>query len=160
MRGNYSDIIGRERPVHHSGDDFDIKHPKMRRQLRAKQFVPFDALAGFTEIVQEHQAVTVRPKELSEEERKDINKILLQIQEAFLFWKKRRKGSCQELSPVTVSVTFFLRNARQEEIHQDGVRGDFRTLEGDVMSFDTVSQVMRVNGTAVPFADICTLTIL
>ena len=48
MKPNYSDILGRERPVH-KNDDFDIRHPKMRRQLRAKQFAPFDALAGFQE---------------------------------------------------------------------------------------------------------------
>ena len=33
MKPNYSDILGRERPVH-KNDDFDIRHPKMRRQLR------------------------------------------------------------------------------------------------------------------------------
>lgn len=158
MNGNYNDIIDRERPVHR-GDAFEVRHPKMHRQLRAKQFAPFDALAGFTETVEEHQAVTVRPKELSQEERETINDRLLQIQEDFLAWKRGRKGIGQELLPVRASVTFFLRNARQEEIHRDGVRGDAETVEGNVTAFDAVSQTLRVNGVSIPFSAIYSLKV-
>ena len=153
MNPNYSDIIGRERPVH-KNDGFDIRHPKMRRQLRAKQFAPFDALAGFQETVEEHQAVTVRPKMLSEGEREGINETLLQIQERFLAWKRGRKRGMPEHAPVRVSVTFFKRDKRQETIHADGICGDIVRLDGDVTTFDAVSQALRVSGVLVPFSDI------
>lgn len=157
MSGNYSDIIGRERPVHCSGDDFDIKHPKMRRLLRAKQFAPFDALAGFTETVEERQTVTARPRELSEEEREIVNESLAQIQEGFLAWKRGRKGLGREVPPVRVSVTFFRRNARQEEIHGDGMRGGAETLEGEVTGIDSVSQTLQIAGVSIPFSAIYAL---
>ena len=153
MNPNYSDIIGRERPVH-KNDGFDIRHPKMRRQLRAKQFAPFDALAGFQETVEEHQTVTVRPKLLSEGERDGINETLLQIQERFLAWKRDRKRGVPENTPVRVSVTFFKRDRRQESIHADGIRGDTVRLVGNVTAFDAVSQVLRVSGVLIPFSDI------
>ena len=153
MKPNYSDIIGRERPTH-KNDDFDIRHPKMRRQLRAKQFAPFDALAGFQETVEEHQAVTVRPKLLSEGEREGINETLLQIQERFLAWKRDRKRGVQENTPVRVSVTFFRRDRRQESIHTDGIRGDTVRLVGNVTAFGAVSQVLRVSDVSISFSDI------
>ena len=153
MKPNYSDIIGRERPTH-KNDDFDIRHPKMRRQLRAKQFAPFDALEGFQETVEEHQAVTVRPKTLSEGKREGINETLLQIQERFLAWKRDRKRGVQENTPVRVSVTFFKRDKRQEAIHADGIRGDTVRLDGDVTAFDAVSQALRVSGVLILFSDI------
>ena len=153
MKPNYSDIIGRERPVH-KNDGFDIRHPKMRRQLRAKQFAPFDALAGFQETVEEHQTVTVRPILLSKGEREGINETLLQIQERFLAWKRDRKRGVPENTPVRVSVTFFKRDRRQESIHADGIRGDTVRLVGNVTAFDAVSQVLRVSNVLVPFSDI------
>ena len=159
MRRDYSDIIDRERPSHH-GDAFEARHPKMHRQLRAKQFAPFDALAGFTETVEEHQAVTVRPKELSQEERETINDGLLQIQEGYLAWKRSRKGIGRETPPVRASVTFFLRNTRQEEIHGDGVRGNTAAVQGEVTAFDAVSRMLRVECVTIPFSAIYALKVL
>ncbi|MCR5214182.1 MAG: hypothetical protein K6E10_07175 [Eubacterium sp.] len=48
----YQDIIDKERPQH-NGDDFDIRHPRMSREQRAKIFAPFAALKGFEEASQQ-----------------------------------------------------------------------------------------------------------
>ncbi len=48
----YKDIIDKERPVH-DGDEFDIKHPRMSREQRAKIFAPFAALKGYEEAIDE-----------------------------------------------------------------------------------------------------------
>ena len=42
--GRYDDIIGLERPV-------SLKHPPMPRPDRAKQFMPFAALRGFDDVI-------------------------------------------------------------------------------------------------------------
>lgn len=40
--------MGQHRPEHND-DDFSVRHPKMRRQDRAKIFAPFAALSGHRE---------------------------------------------------------------------------------------------------------------
>ncbi len=46
-------------------------YPKMDRENRAKQFMPFDALKGFREALAEKERLTASKRKLSEE-RKDI----------------------------------------------------------------------------------------
>ena len=55
----YDDIINKHRPVH-DGDYFSIKHPPMDRRQRAKLFMAFEALNGFSE---EIEKVKTRVKE-------------------------------------------------------------------------------------------------
>ena len=40
----------------------------MENNLRAKQFMPFDALKGYKEAIKEKQKIVVRKKELSDDE--------------------------------------------------------------------------------------------
>ena len=47
--------------------------PKMTPADRAKQFLPFDALKGFREALQEKERIIVPKKELSEEEREELD---------------------------------------------------------------------------------------
>ncbi len=44
----YNDIINKHRPIH-KNDYFSFKHPPMNRKQRAKLFMAFDALSGFSE---------------------------------------------------------------------------------------------------------------
>lgn len=44
----YNDIIDKHRPIH-NGDYFSFKHPPMKRSQRAKLFMAFDALSGFSD---------------------------------------------------------------------------------------------------------------
>lgn len=55
-------------------------HPKMERSARAKQFMPFDALRGFREALAERERITVLKKELSEEQKAELNSKLYQLQ--------------------------------------------------------------------------------
>lgn len=156
---DYSDIIYLERPVHR-GDTFSIRHPKMRLELRAKQFAPFDALAGFSETVEEYRSITERPKDLSDGEHSVINEKLIQIQDAFLAWKKGRKGIGPAVPPPRVWVSFFDRDHRQEELHGDGARGNTVTLTGEVTGIEPVEQVLQVAGRRIIFSEIYALRIL
>ena len=45
---NYLYMMTKERPVH-NGDYFSFKHPPMDRKQRAKLFMAFEALNGFSE---------------------------------------------------------------------------------------------------------------
>lgn len=47
--------------------------PKMNTADRAKQFLPFDALKGFREALQEKERIVVPKKELSEEEKEELD---------------------------------------------------------------------------------------
>lgn len=52
-------------------------HIKMDKANRAKQFMPFDALTGFRETLRERERIRVDKKELSEEQKEEINYKLL-----------------------------------------------------------------------------------
>ncbi len=64
--GPYDDILGLERPV--SG-----KHPPMPRPDRAKQFMPFAALRGFDDEIDDRGTLRTRRKVLSEDEREALD---------------------------------------------------------------------------------------
>ncbi len=51
-------------------------HPKMDRENRAKQFMPFDALKGFREALAEKERETDAKKELSEERKAELDRRL------------------------------------------------------------------------------------
>ena len=54
-------------------------HIKMDKANRAKQFIPFDALTGFREALREKERIRVDKKELSEEQKEEINYKLQQL---------------------------------------------------------------------------------
>ncbi|MBQ9580627.1 MAG: hypothetical protein IJR23_05580 [Lachnospiraceae bacterium] len=45
----YSEVLKRGKPTHEDFDSFIIEHPRMPLEKRAKIFLPFDALKGFSE---------------------------------------------------------------------------------------------------------------
>lgn len=51
----------------------------MDRENRAKQFMPFDALKGLREALAEKERILISKKELSEEEKGELNQRLRQI---------------------------------------------------------------------------------
>lgn len=55
-------------------------HPKMDQSNRAKQFMPFDALKGFQEALREKEKIIVPKRELSEEQKQELDYQLQQIQ--------------------------------------------------------------------------------
>lgn len=54
-------------------------YPKMDRSNRAKQFMPFDALKGFREALREKEKIVVAKRELSEEQKEELDYKLRQI---------------------------------------------------------------------------------
>ncbi len=68
----YDDIIGL---THH----VSAKHPQMPLSERAAQFSPFAALTGFDAAIKETARLTERKRELSEEEKEELDRSLNQI---------------------------------------------------------------------------------
>ncbi len=56
------------------------KRGKMDRADRAKQFMPFDGLKGFREALAEKERIIVQKRELSEEQKAELDLKLNQIQ--------------------------------------------------------------------------------
>ena len=54
-------------------------YPKMDRGNRAKQFMPFDALKGFREALREKERIIVPKRELSKEQKNELDYKLHQI---------------------------------------------------------------------------------
>lgn len=53
---------------------------KMDRGIRAKQFMPFDALKGFREAIAEKERIIVPKRDLSEEQKAQLERKIRQIQ--------------------------------------------------------------------------------
>ena len=52
---------------------------KMERAERAKQFMPFDALKGFREALEEKERIVVPKRELSEEQKEELDLKMRQV---------------------------------------------------------------------------------
>ena len=57
---------------------------KMTNKERAKIFMPFDALKGFREMLQNQEIIKVEKKELSEDKIKEIDLILSKLKKGML----------------------------------------------------------------------------
>lgn len=98
--------------------------PQMDRSNRAKQFMPFDALKGFREALQEKERILVPKRELSEEQREELDYQLRQI---------------RKMDMVTV------------EYFQDG---EYVQMTGIVTRIDETSRILKVVNTKIAFGDI------
>ncbi len=58
----------------------ESKRRKMDREIRAKQFMPFDALKGFREAVAEKERIIVPKRDLSEEQKEELERKIRLIQ--------------------------------------------------------------------------------
>ena len=101
---------------------------KMAQSDRAKQFMPFAALKGYTEALQEKERIFAPKAELAEEYQQELNRRLQQI----------KKGD-------TASVTYF---------H----RGEYLKRSGIVSQIDVVSKVLTIANTEVAFDAIYNLS--
>lgn len=103
------------------------KYEKMDRENRAKQFMPFDALKGLREALAEKERVLVSKKELSEEEKDDLNRRLRQI----------RKGD-------RVTVEYIQ-------------SGEYVMITGMVSCIQETSRLLELVNTRISFDDISKL---
>lgn len=102
---------------------------KMDREHRAKQFMPFDALKGLREALAEKERILVPKKELSEEQKDDLNRRLRLI----------RKGDI-------VTVEYF-----QNE--------EYVKITGMVSRIQESSGVLEIVNTRISFDDIIDLQV-
>ena len=96
-------------------------HPKMDRENRAKQFMPFDALKGFREALAEKEREIAEKRELSEERKAELDRRLHELQ----------KGD-------EVMVEYF----------QNGV---YVTQTGCVTRLDVSGRVLKLEEQEIPF---------
>ena len=101
----------------------------MDRAARAKQFMPFDALKGFREALEEKERIRVAKRELSEEEKEALDKILKKIQKRDV-----------------ILVEYF-----QE--------GEYTEKTGMVSGIDPMTRMLEVVHTRIPFDDITRLEV-
>lgn len=131
---DYHDIYGLSRPK--------SRHKKMDRLSRAAQFSPFAALSGYEDALKEKERITFQKREISEEEKENINSSLLLIQ------KDIREKT------ILVDILFFRKDdirLNGSEIHKKGV----------VKKIDAEERFLLLkDSTKIPFEDIYTLKIV
>lgn len=100
------------------------RHMKMNRVDRAKQFMPFDALKGFREALAAKERIIVPKRDLSEEQKEELDRKLQQI----------------VLNDI-ITVEYF-------------ADGEYIQVKGMVSRIDENSRVIKVVNTRIPFGDI------
>lgn len=101
-----------------------IKRGNMPREERAKQFMPFAALKGFHDLLQEKERIVVPRMELSEERKEELDLKLQQIQKNDI-----------------VAVVYFQ-------------KGEYVKVKGMVSRIDFSSRVLKIVNTKIAFENI------
>lgn len=104
-------------------------YPKMDKSNRAKQFMPFDALKGLREALLEMERIVVSKRELSEEQKDEIDKKLCRIQK-------------QDI----VMAEYFQ-------------NGEYVQVTGVVSNIDKTNRILEIENVRIPFDDISDLQI-
>ena len=97
---------------------------KMSREMRAKQFMPFAALKGYSEALRKKEKIIVPKRELCEEYEEELDRKLRQV---------RRNDM--------VTVVYFS-------------RGEYLKVTGVVTGIDPTAGIMKVVNTKIPLGDI------
>lgn len=111
----YDDIIHLPHPI-------SRRHPQMPISDRAAQFLPFAALTGYGDVIQETARTTDRKPELSEDEK------------AALEYKLRAALSFPGEKPV-ISITYFVSDERKSG-------GTFQTISGQIKKIEENRQTL------------------
>lgn len=144
----YKDVFLKGYPRHEKYDSFRLKHPSMDYGRRAKIFSPFDALKGFNEAVAAKEVLYEYKRELSDNEKEELNR-RLSILHTLTF-----NGRIARANRVKVSVTYYVPCADKENFAY-GYRGQYVTVTGTVWNVDTaVEKSILVDRTRIHFSDI------
>lgn len=100
---------------------------RMERADRAKQFMPFDALKGFREALLEKEKIIVPKRELSEEQKEELDRRLRQI----------------HINDM-ITVEYFQ-------------KGEYIQVTGMVSRIDAAGRILKVVNTKIMFEDISDL---
>lgn len=102
----------------------------MEQADRAKQFMPFDALKGFREVLAEKERIIVPKRELSEEQKAELNLKLNQIQKKDMIMVEYFQND--EYVQVTGMVSRLDKTSRILKIVNTKIEFDnISNLEGD-----------------------------
>ena len=150
----YLDVYRKGRPEHPRFDPFRIKHPAMDLNRRAKIFHPFDALKGFDEAISEKDILYTERRELSEEERIELDRRLRIL--------KKLAGSSRTVKQdrkVCVSITYYVPcSVRSSKAFGHG--GQYLRLSGICRYVDTDnSRTICIEDTIVRLEDVITIEI-
>ena len=99
----------------------------MSREDRAKQFMPFAALKGYSEALRKKERIIVPRRELSEEYGEELDRKLRQVQEGEM-----------------VSVVYYC-------------RGEYVRLTGKVAKIDKEARMIRIVNEKIAFDDLYAL---
>ena len=128
-RHQYDDML--ELPHHVSRN-----HPRMSEENRAAQFMPFAALTGYGDMIEERGRLTTQKPELSEWQQEEVNAVLSAV----------NKGD-------TVLITWFeadqlkeggrIRNETCRIIKTDAYRQVLHTDQG-MIAFDSILEMEQL----------------
>ena len=101
---------------------------RMAREERAKQFMPFAALKGYTEALRRKEKIIVPRIEVSEDYAQELDRKLRQV---------RRLD--------TITVVYFR-------------KGEYLKIQGVVSRIDENARILKIVQTKIPFEDILEVT--
>lgn len=127
MEPKYRDIVALPHPTSET-------HPPMSRHHRAAQFAPFAAVVGHEAAVAETARLTERRREIEEDALAELDR------------RWREVCASSERQPL-VEITYFVPDARK-----DG--GAYRTVKGHLTAYHRDENIVCVNGTVIPLADV------
>ena len=123
--GPYDDIQDLERPVYST-------HPRMPRAERAKQFMPFAALRGYDDLIEDRQTLRIPRRRLSEDEREVLDARLRRIEELLSDGHR----------PM---VTAYVFAADPRLSSEDCEFGGYRTISGRTERVNTAERLLKID---------------
>ena len=130
----YEDIINQDRPK--------SKRPPMDRAARAKIFMPFAALKGYEDALEEKQKCRVEKIELSEESKEELNR---KIRELLLMLGNGERPA--------VEITQFIPDKKASHEEKKAL-GQYVSKRGVLRKIDVFSGVIRLEEEEVALGDI------
>lgn len=136
--GKYDDIINQERPK--------SDRPSMPVADRAKIFMPFAALKGYEEAIEEKQKLTSPRIELSEEQKEVLDKKLHTLESEMLL------GNRPE-----ITVRYYIVDAKVS-MEEGCELGTYAELSGTVNKVDALFGTIRISDTVIALSDVQDIT--
>lgn len=144
----YRDVAAKGMPQHDSMDSFRVRHPRMAIGRRAKIFAPFDALRGFSAAVIAKDTQYVDPKELSEENREELNRRLS------ILYGLTYNQRVARANHIPVTVTYYVPCADPHS-SSCGSQGQYLRLSGICYGIDLqVDKTIHVGDISLPLANV------
>lgn len=132
--GKYDDIINLERPK--------SNRPSMSRADRAKIFMPFSALKGYEEAIEEKQKLTMERVVLSEEQKEELDRKLKVLAEMI------SKG----IKPV-IKVSYFQTDFKISSKENREI-GKYIEISGKLKKIDVIYEVLSLEEMNIKMKDI------